>query len=180
EKNVWGKSLVDSAGQYDFYQANKDMFKMGERANAVLIEAPDSQTLEKLKELTKQRPFQLEIRSNEVLFNRNQTDITPPIKDHLLSVRAVMVKNPGYIVEVAAFRSKEESDTVSATRLRNVISYFTSSGIPLTRIIEKDHGPFRPLADENRNQRVSFQFYSNSSLDLEKAFIESTGKQVKV
>lgn len=180
EKNVWGKSLVDSVGQYAFYTANQGLFKMGERADAILIEAPDAQTLDKLKELTTARPYQLEIRSNEVLFNHNQIDITPAIKDQLLSVRAIMVKNSGYILEVAAFRSKDESDSVSATRLRNVINYFTSSGIPLTRIIEKDHGPFRPLADNNRNQRVSFQFYSNSSHDLEKAFIENTKKQVKV
>lgn len=180
EKNVWGKSLTDSLGQQAFYEANKELFKMDERADATLIYAPDAPTLEKLKTIVAKRPFQLEVRAPEVLFNTNESALTREIKDQLLTVRAILVKNPRYIVEVASFSDKSEQKTVSAARLKNVVDYFVNSGIPITRIIEKNHSTFRPLVPIERNRRVSFQFYSNSSSDLSEAYSKNIGKKVTV
>jgi peptidyl-prolyl cis-trans isomerase SurA len=39
----------------------------------------------------------------------------------------------------------------------------------LTRIIEKDYGKFKPVTAAARNRRVSFQFFSESKKDVEKA-----------
>ena len=82
----------------------------------------------------------------------------------------IMQKNPDYIVEIAGYRSADEPEMASASRIRNVIKYLNKQNIPILRIIEKDYGSFRQSAEADRNRRVAFQFYSQSIKDVEKVY----------
>ena len=83
-------------------------------------------------------------------------------------------------MEVAGYRTAEEADTVSASRISHVVRYLNSQGIPITRIMEKDYGSFRPVPEPDRNRRVSFQFFSRSKKDLERAVNRDAPGNVRI
>ncbi|MCE7063752.1 peptidylprolyl isomerase [Dyadobacter sp. CY326] len=180
EENVWGRSLTDSTGQLSFYERNKDRYQFPERALATIVSAKDTQTVNAIKKSLVQSPYKLERRSKEVLFPADVADIDYEQLDALADVYIVMEKNPDYIVEIAGYRSADESDITSANRIRNVVNYLNGRNIPILRIIEKDYGSFRQAAEAERNRRVSFQFYSQSRSDVEKVYNSETPDAVMI
>ncbi|KAA6432798.1 peptidylprolyl isomerase [Dyadobacter flavalbus] len=170
EENVWQRSLSDSAGQVNYYERFKDKYKFPERAMGTIISAKDTQTVNSIRRTLEQSPYKLERKSREILFPVNKTEISNEQLEALTDVYIVMEKNPDYIVEIAGYRSPEETEMASAARIRNVINYLNGRNIPLLRIIEKDYGSFRQSAEPERNRRVGFQFYSQSRKDVEKVY----------
>ena len=170
EENVWGRSLTDSTGQKAFYDRNKERYNFPERALATIVSAKDTQTVNAIKRTLAQSPYKLERRSKEILFGANATEVENEQLDALTDVYIVMEKNPDYIVEIAGYRSADESEITSANRIRNVVKYLNGRNIPILRIIEKDYGSFRQAAEADRNRRVSFQFYSQARSDVEKVY----------
>ncbi|MCF2487861.1 peptidylprolyl isomerase [Dyadobacter sp. CY347] len=170
EENVWGRSLTDSTGQKAFYDQHKDRYQFPERALATIVSAKDTQTVNAIKRTLSQSPYKLERRSREILFAANASEIDNEQLEALNDVYIVMEKNPDYIVEIAGYRSTDESEITSANRIRNVVKYLNGRNIPILRIIEKDYGSFRQAAEADRNRRVSFQFYSQSKEDVENVY----------
>jgi peptidyl-prolyl cis-trans isomerase SurA len=180
EENVWGKSLTDSAGQLSFYERYKDRYQLQERALATIVSAKDTQTVNAIKRTLAQTPYKLERKSKEILFPENGTEVDFQQIDALTDVYIVMEKNPEYIVEIAGYRSADETEVTSANRIRNVVKYLNGRNIPILRIIEKDYGSFRQAAEPERNRRVSFQFYSQSREDVEKVYNSETPNAVMI
>jgi peptidyl-prolyl cis-trans isomerase SurA len=170
EKNVWQKSLTDSLGQVRFYEKNKANFPMPERIKANLISAPDTQTVNAIRNTLAVSPYKLERKGIELLFAEGINDLSKQQSEELSELFAVMKANPDYLVEIAGYRSVSEPESMSASRIKNVVKYLSSKNISLIRIIEKDYGSFRPATELARNRRISFQFYSNSLKDVEKAY----------
>ncbi|HEV7380327.1 MAG TPA: peptidylprolyl isomerase [Dyadobacter sp.] len=170
EQNVWQKSLTDSLGQVRFYEKNKASFLMPERLKASLISAPDTQTINAIRKTLAQTPYKLERKGIELLFAEGINDLSKQQSDELSELFAVMKANPEYLVEIAGYRSASEPESMSATRIKNVVKFLSSKNISLIRIIEKDYGSFRPSTELERNRRISFQFFSNSRKDVEKAY----------
>ncbi|WAC09393.1 peptidylprolyl isomerase [Dyadobacter pollutisoli] len=180
EENVWQRSLSDSTGQQSFYDRNKDRYNFPERALATIVSAKDTQTVNAIRKTLATSPYKLERKSREILFDLNSTEIGNEQIDALTDLYIVMEKNPEYIVEIAGYRSADETEMTSATRIRNVVKYLNARNIPILRIIEKDYGSFRPTAEPERNRRVGFQFYSESRKDVEKVYNSETGKTVMI
>jgi peptidyl-prolyl cis-trans isomerase SurA len=180
EENVWQRSLSDSTGQQSFYNRNKERYNYPERALATIISAKDTQTVNAIKKTLATSPYKLERKSREILFDLNSAEIGNEQIDALTDLYIVMEKNPEYIVEIAGYRSTDESELTSATRIRNVVKYLNARNIPILRIIEKDYGSFRQAAEPERNRRVGFQFYSESRKDVEKVYNSETGKTVMI
>jgi peptidyl-prolyl cis-trans isomerase SurA len=170
EENVWQKSLSDSTGQVRFYEQNKSRYNYPDRALATIISAKDTQTVNAIRKTLATSPYKLERKSREILFQANSAEIDKQESAALEDLTVIMKKNPEYIVEIAGYRSAEESEMTSAARIRNVIKYLNAQNIPILRIIEKDYGSFRQAADAERNRRVSFQFYTQSIKDVEKVY----------
>jgi peptidyl-prolyl cis-trans isomerase SurA len=178
EENVWQKSLSDSVGQVRFYEKNKNLFPLPERAKASLISAPDTQTINVIKKTLSQSPYKLERKGSEILFAEGVNELTKQQTDELFDLFAVMQKNPDYLVEVAGYHSATEQESMSATRIKNVVKYLNSKNISIVRIIEKDYGSFRQSMEPARNRRIGFQFYSNSRKDVEKLYNQETAENV--
>lgn len=180
EENVWQRSLSDSVGQQNLYNRYKDKYKFPERALGTMVSAPDTQTLNAVVKTLAVSPYKLERKAKELLFPVNVTEISKEQSDILSDLYIVMEKNPDYIVEIAGYRSADETEATSANRIRNVIKYLNAQNIPILRIIEKDYGSFRQSAESERNHRVSFQFYSSSRKDVEKVYNSETGGSVMI
>lgn len=170
EKNVWERSLADSTGQRRLYEQNIAKYQFPERALATVVVATDTAVLREVRTTLSQYPYPLQSKAEELLYEAGKSDVSPRMREKLFEVMAIMLRNPAYVVEVSAFRAASESDSVSAARLRHVVRYLTSNNIPLTRIMEKDHGSFRPVPEPERNRRISFQFYSRAKQDVERSF----------
>jgi peptidyl-prolyl cis-trans isomerase SurA len=170
EEQVWQRSLADSTGQRAFYERNKARYNYPERAQATVVAAKDTQTLNSVKKTLATSPYKLERKSKEILFPANSAEIDNQQLEALNDLYIIMEKNAEYVVEIAGYRSADEPELISSTRVRNVVKYLNARNIPILRIIEKDYGSFRQSAEPERNRRVAFQFFSQSKNDVEKVY----------
>ncbi|MFN8355473.1 MAG: peptidylprolyl isomerase [Spirosomataceae bacterium] len=172
EQNVWQKSVQDSTGLRAYYEKNKTRYPMPERVNASFIGADSKEVLDQAKQALSQSPIPISRKLNDMLFDKNQTVLTPEQKEKLFDVIVILTKNPDYKVEINGNIDVSERDTVSAGRARSVVKYLVENRIPMTRIIEKDNGKLKIVSrtEKNRNQRVGFMFYTTNRKDLEKHY----------
>ncbi|MPR32989.1 peptidylprolyl isomerase [Salmonirosea aquatica] len=180
EEQVWQRSLDDSTGQRRLYEQNLEQYQYPARALATVIQAKDTTVLNQVLESLAQVPYVLRLKGEELLFEQGKTQLSPLQTNTLYSLAATLKKNQEYVVEVAGYRTADEADTVSASRISHAVRYLNSQGIPITRIMEKDYGSFRPVPEPDRNRRVSFQFFSRSKKDLERAMNRDAPGNVRI
>ena len=166
EENVWERSMTDSTGQKQHYEANKNRYKQPERAVALIIEAANDDVLKQTNEMLKGNPYQLRRSGPAVLFGPNETAIPANQRETMYQLLVTMVRNADYLVEVSGAHATGEADSVSAGRIRSVVNSLTRSGILLTRIMEKDNKSF---GNTTSPRQVTFQFFSTNKLDIAKA-----------
>ena len=119
-------------------------------------------------------PYLLERKAKELTFKEGISDLSKDQIDKLYDVYVILQKNPDYVVEVAGYRSATEAESISSERIRKTVQYLSSKNISIVRILEKDYGSFRQSAENERNRRISFQFYSQSKKDVEKVYNSET------
>lgn len=177
EDNVWEKSMTDTLGQRQLYERNKDKYRYPERAVATIIVAANNEVLNQASDMMKQLPYQLRRSSGPMVYEKNQTGMTASLKERLFDVLVALSRNPNYIVEITGSHSPSEADSVSANRLRTVISYLRYNGIPLTRIVEKDEKGFRAGAKTDaEHQRVTFQYFTTAKEDVARVLNTKPGQ----
>lgn len=183
EQNVWERSMTDSTGQRQYFEQHKDQYRFPERAVATIVVAQHEDQLKQAREMLAGRPpYQLRRSAPDLLFDRNQTELTPKIRESLYEVVATMASNPGYVVEVSGSHDAMEKDSVSAGRIRSIVNYLLKNGITLNRIAEKDYqgAPLRRSTDAPKDpavqRRISFQYFSNAKADIAKV-LNSTIQQ---
>ncbi len=169
EEQVWQRSLDDSTGQRRIYEQNKAQYTYPERALATVIDARDTTILRQVLGEMAKPPYTLRLKGEELLYQNRQTEPTIAQNNTLYKLVATLKANPEFVVEIAGYRTADEADSISSARIGHVVRYLNRQGIPITRIMEKDYGSFRPVAETERNRRISFQFFSNSRKDLERA-----------
>lgn len=174
EENVLARSLTDSTGQRNYYEKNISHFRFPERAFATIATAPDTATLNAIKTTLAKSPYPLERKANELIFKEGISEVSKEQTEKLFDVYVILQKNPDYVVEIAGYRSGSESESTSADRIKNVVKYLNSKNISIIRILEKDYGSFRQSVEPERDRRISFQFYSTSKKDVEKAYNSET------
>ncbi len=169
EANVLERSLTDSLGQKQYWEQNKANYRYPERAFATLVVSDSDTLLKRAQESLASKPYQLRRKGNDLLFPTSATALSVKHREALFEVALTLLNNENYSVEVSSYGDADEPDSVSTIRLQNTIKALTNNSVPLTRIMEKDYGKFKPVANAARNRRVSFQYFSTSKKDLEKA-----------
>jgi peptidyl-prolyl cis-trans isomerase SurA len=175
EQNVWERSMMDSTGQRQYFDQNKDKYRFPERAVATIIVAQNDDLLKQAREmLAGKPPYQLKRSAADLLYDRNQTALTALQRENMYDVLVTLARNPDYVVEVSGAHDAAERDSISAGRIRAVVSYLQKSGISLNRIAEKDYqgAPPRRTTDVTKDtgvqRRISFQYFSNAKADIAK------------
>jgi peptidyl-prolyl cis-trans isomerase SurA len=174
EENVLQRSLNDSTGQRAYFEKNTDRFRYPERAFGMIVTAPDTATLHSVRNTLSKTPYLLERKAKELTFKEGASDLSKDQIDKLYDVYVILQTNPDYVVEVAGYRSATEAESISSERIRKTVQYLSSKNISIVRILEKDYGSFRQSAENERNRRISFQFYSQSKKDVEKVYNSAT------
>ncbi|MDB5243243.1 MAG: peptidylprolyl isomerase [Spirosoma sp.] len=169
EQNVWERSMADSTGQRAYFEQHKDNYQFAERAQASIIVAQNDAQLKQATEmLSGKPPYQLRRSGPALIYDRNQTSLTSSQHQSLLDVLTVLIRNPDYVVEVTGSHDLAELDSVSAGRIRAVVSFLQQNGISLSRITEKDYqGVTRQGSKDPYMQRtITFQYFSFSKSDV--------------
>ncbi|WP_345240119.1 peptidylprolyl isomerase [Nibrella saemangeumensis] len=185
EQNVWEKSMADSLGQRQYYEQNKQKYGFPERAFATVVVASNDDMLQQARQTLASSPYQLRRSAPEIVYARNKTTLDTKQKEALYDILVTMVRNPEYVIEVSGSREASEKDTVSAGRIRSVVSYLMSNGVSVLRIIEKDHGAFRPgskagAKDAADQRRITFQYFSTAKKDVEKVLNAKNANAVTI
>ncbi|MBD2752268.1 peptidylprolyl isomerase [Spirosoma validum] len=169
EQNVWERSMIDSTGQRQYFEQNKAKYQFPDRAVATVIVAQhDSLLKQATTMLTGKPPYQLRRSAPALTFAKNQTSLPTGLRENLFDVLVVMMRNPGYVVEVSGSHDPTERDSVSAGRIRNVVSYLQKNGVSLSRITEKDYQGTRPGTVKDAQRNVTFQYFSTAKDDIAK------------
>ena len=167
EQNVWERSMADSTGQRQYFEAHKADYQFPDRAVATLVVAQhDSLLKQATAMLSGKPPYQLRRSAPALTFAKGQTVLTSGFRERLFDVLVVMMRNPNYIVEVSGSHEATERDSVSAGRIRAVVSYLQKNGVTLNRIIEKDYQGSRPGAVKEAQRNVTFQYFSTAREDV--------------
>ncbi|MFD2933649.1 peptidylprolyl isomerase [Spirosoma flavum] len=169
EQNVWERSMADSTGQRAYFEQHQDTYRLPERAMATIVVAQNDSLLKQATSMLSGRPpYQLRRSAAPLTFEKNKTTMTTSLRETLFDVLVVMSTNPDYVVEVSGSHDPTERDSVSAGRIRTVVSYLQKNGVSLNRIMEKDFQGARPGAIKDAQRNISFQYFSNAKDDIAK------------
>ena len=177
------EASLDTVAQRGFFEKNRAKYVLQERANALIFKAKEEKNIKALDEiLAKGTPYQLKRGILPINFAKFAKELTIEDKKRLLGLIAILAKNPDYIVEIGGHSDINENENVSAERMKEVVNFLTSNGLPLNRLIEFDYKNTKPADkfDWTKNQRVSFQFFSNSPKDIAKIFNSKEANALEV
>ncbi len=167
------KSLDDTTGQRRFFENNPNLFGLKEVGTVSTISFKDSAAYQKFNVArNKAKPYQLYRGIKPIYYLRNHFEIGVDEKRKMIGLLAILKKNEGYIVEIGGHVDNNEDENISASRIKQIVDFLVENGLPLTRILEVDYksNKIQDKFDWSKNQRVSFQFFSNYESDLVKVF----------
>ncbi len=180
-ERVIQKSVNDTTGQKSFFKNNPDLFPPKETGEMISMSFDSEETRAKFYELKqKSKPYQLHRGIKPLYFEKNESELNIEAKRKLIGLVNIMRKNPGYIVEIGGHIDNNEEERISELRIKNTVDFLVTNGVPLTKILEVNFKNSKPAErfDWLKNQRVTFQFFSNYDSDLAKIFIEKNPNSI--
>jgi len=135
EREVWGKSVEDTAGINAFFEENRDQYQWGERAKVSIFSVADEATLEGLKEDLKNDVFTVEgLDLSSLVFELGDTVVDKPRRKELDKVALQLRRNDDYTILVEASYVEGEPEEVSQIRFNQVKAYLQGYRIEESRI----------------------------------------------
>jgi peptidyl-prolyl cis-trans isomerase SurA len=169
------KSLNDTLGRRMFYLANEKDFVNEEMGKINVLSFADSSTYLQFENYkTTEKPYKLFRGIRPLYFIKNEYVLNNEAKRKLVGLISILNKKPYYKVEIGGHSDINEEEQISQLRIKEIVNYLVENGLPLTRILEVDFKSSK-LADRfdwSKNQRVSFQFFSDAEEDLAQIFNE--------
>jgi peptidyl-prolyl cis-trans isomerase SurA len=178
---IINKSLDDTTGRRKFYEINKNIFPVKETVLVKSYSFADSTILNKFNALAnKEKPYQLYNGIRPMYFRKNAYFLDSDEKRKLIGLITILNKKPSYKVEIGGHTDANEEERISQLRIKQIVDYLVENGLPLTRILENDYKSTKPQDrfDWSKNQRASFQFYSDSESDLVKIFNDKVSNSI--
>ena len=170
ETEVWSKSLADSTGQKQYFEANKDKYRWQQRVTASLYNAADNSILAEAKTLLARKPYPVsEPKFAELSFAKNSSTLTASQKQQLDRMAQTLAADKSLLLDIAAHADRSEKPGVSAARNTAVSSYLTQHSADITQLVIRDFNTSAPVSrtDAKRNSRVAFASASNSKTAVE-------------
>lgn len=173
DKFILEKSLVDTVGQKQFFERNKNLFAPIESGTISVMSYANEDVFEKFKVLTREpKPYKLYRGITPIYFSQDEYKINQQDERKLYGLLSILKDNPNFLVEVGGHVDSKEDENVSELRLRQVVEFLVKIGVPLKRILEVNYksSVIHDRFDWSKNQVVTFQFFSNSEPDLVPTF----------
>ncbi|MGR3809864.1 peptidylprolyl isomerase [Jiulongibacter sp. NS-SX5] len=168
---LYEKTTSDTSGQRDFYNKHIKDYQWPEGVKATIVKAKDQEAIAEYFEIASEaKPYRLKRGILPFYYQKNAYSLSDDLRRKLTGLEQILEQNPGYLVEIGGHRDINEATSISGSRIKDIVRFLTDNGIDITRIRENDYGVNR-IADRfdwTQNQRVSFQFFSNSEEDIAK------------
>ncbi len=172
EAQVWSKSLTDTTGQRQYYEANKNNYQWKQRVTGSIYNAADNSILNELKTRLTKKPYAVrEPKFPELTFAKNTATLAVQQKQQLDPIVQAL-QDKAMLLEISGHADKSEKTTISAARAQAISDYLTQNGIDITQLIIRDFGSSTPASrtDAKRNSRVAFALLTNDKSVLEREF----------
>lgn len=183
ETKVWQKSLQDTSAVRAFFEQNRQNYKWGERATAVIYELPNEEVLNQLNPYLLRNTYQVSKQTLPTLyFDKNSATLNQASLATLNQLVEQMKKDPKLSVEIEAHIDPTENEDVSAKRLAPIVKYLTFKDIDLNRITTRDFGFTKPTSarDRSKNRRAEIQLFTSDKTELENILSRNLPAEQKV
>ncbi|MFT5618529.1 MAG: peptidyl-prolyl cis-trans isomerase SurA [Arenicella sp.] len=128
EKEVWGKSIEDTMGLKEFYEANKENYKWGERAKVNIFSVSNEALLKQVKaDLQKEIFVVEELDLRNLVFSLNDTTLDKTRRRDVDKVGLLLRRNKDYSVEIRGGFVEGETVAQNKMRLKAIKIYLTNS-----------------------------------------------------
>ncbi len=166
------KNLQDSSKILDYYTKNKNLYQYPARIKAKIITSDNASTLDQAKNALAKSPYPTNKYFPDIYFDKNSYELNQDAQKRAKELLMQLLRYKDYSVEITGNIDLDEKETISADRIKTLVSYLTKNNISLTRILEKDENRLKPVsATENfRNRRINIKFYSNSMDEVVRKF----------
>jgi peptidyl-prolyl cis-trans isomerase SurA len=171
---LYSKSMRDSTGLNDYYRKTLQNYQLPERAKILELVSRNQNAIKFIEEqISNGKPYNLKRGISPTLFTKNSVNMTEDEKLKLQKLYLYLKRNPNHVVEIGGHSDTNEEDYVSAERIQTVTEFLTAQGLQITRIKENDFGKTQPADrfDWQKNQRITYRFFSNSLNDLERVLV---------
>lgn len=178
DEKVISKSLTDTLGQRAYYNLHKKKYILPEQALVTEINYSDLEQYAIYKSIIEEgEPYRLRRGIQPIEFIKNSWELSEDVQRRLLGLVVLLKKQPSYLVEIGGHADLNEADNVSIERINQVVNFLKSKGVSITRIREFDYAKTKPVDkfDWQKNQRISFQFFTTDKTDLSKV-LATNGK----
>ncbi len=173
EAQVWSKSLTDTLGQKQYYEANKANYQWQQRVTGTVYNAADNSILSELKTRLAKKPYVLnEPKFPELVFTKNTKVLSAQQKQQLDQIVQTLSADKALSLEISGHADRTEKAGISAARNQAVSGYLTQNGADITQLIIRDFGNSTPASrtDAKRNSRVAFGLSTTDKAVLERQF----------
>ena len=170
-ERVWEKAIKDTTGAKNYFRQHRDNYRWGERANSIIYEVNNENTLNQLKSYLSKSFYPVaNLKVGNIYFDKNSETLSTESVKTIKELVETLKKNPDYIVEVVGHADPTEKSELAQNRIEPTVKYLTFEGVKLDRIITKDFGSTQPVSNEekDKNRRIEFNVYTKNKKELEK------------
>jgi len=171
DEKVWSKAVEDSVGLKAYFEANKEKYKWGERADAIVISAANKDLLKAAQQQLDKRRYAVKTaKIPDVLFENGKAILTKDGTAQLNELAELLNEMPNTSLDVNGHADAKETTSakdLDQKRAQAVADYLKKQGIPAAQLTinslgkTKQAGPDNTETGRRRNRRVSFTLYSS-------------------
>ncbi|ARS37475.1 peptidylprolyl isomerase [Pontibacter actiniarum] len=168
DEKVWSKAVEDSVGLRNFFNQNRDKYKWGERADAIVISAANKELLQQAQQQLEQRRYPVTFsKLTDMLFAQNKAELSAEGKAALREIAQMLQNNESLTLDVNGHTDARESAKLADARAAAAVAYLQEQGVPAAQLSSNSYGKGRQAGPDNtetgrrRNRRVSFTLYTS-------------------
>lgn len=171
DEKVWSKAVEDTVGLKAYFEANKEKYKWGQRADAIVISAANKNLLKAAQEQLATRRYAVRTaKIPDVLFENGKAVLTKDGMAQLNELAELLTEMPATSLDInghADAREDAAAKDLAQKRAQAVAIYLQQEGVPAAQLSvnnlgkTKQAGPDKTETGRRRNRRVSFTLYSS-------------------